>query len=100
MTKEYEQRQAHWIEKNKICDGDRVRVVREAITGEDGWDNSWVRGMGTKIGQVGAVLMGPVLDSYGLYVDFGVVDEIYQFPYFVLENAPTKTSIKVPVDSN
>jgi len=56
--------------------GDMVRVVREAIEGEGGWDNAWVKRMEVGI----EANITEILESSGIHLSSG-----YDYPYFVLE---------------
>ena len=41
MSASYEERQAEWVKKHDVKVGDRVRLIRAASSGEDGWPNWW-----------------------------------------------------------
>lgn len=83
MKKFYKERQAEWVTKNDIQIGDKVRILRKAKGGEDGWPNQWNRYMNDEVGTVGRIID---IDGYhGLGVNFEKADCAWYFPYFVLE---------------
>ena len=86
MSASYEDRQAKWVEKNEIEKGNKVRIVRKAKTGENGWGAIWVEEMDAYVGEEGEVLH--ISRDYGLRVRFGT-DE-WSLPYFVLEKVEPK----------
>lgn len=81
----YAERQAKWIADNDVKRGDKVRIVREADSHEDGWDNFWTLGMDETVGKVGTV--SDILSrSRGCGIEVDVPDVGPSFyPYFVLE---------------
>ena len=83
--KPYAERQAKWIADNDVKRGDKVWIVREADSHEDGWDNFWTLGMDETVGKVGTV--SDILSrSRGCGIEVDVPDVGPSFyPYFVLE---------------
>ena len=81
----YAERQAKWIADNDVKRGDKVWIVREADSHEDGWDNFWTLGMDETVGKVGTV--SDILSrSRGCGIEVDVPDVGPSFyPYFVLE---------------
>lgn len=81
----YVERQAKWIADNDVKRGDKVWIVREADSHEDGWDNFWTLGMDETVGKVGTV--SDILSrSRGCGIEVDVPDVGPSFyPYFVLE---------------
>lgn len=88
----YKYAESDWIVKNKIEEGTLVRVTREAVDYEDGWENTWVYGMGKYVGrefEVDSMDEGKsnYIPGYGIPLrdDDDDVVFTFQFPYFVLE---------------
>lgn len=74
-TKSYQERQDEWIKANNLKVGDKVKVVREAIDYENGWENCWVDRMRVnEIHTLKSHFGNSVLLSDGL-----------RYPYFCLE---------------
>lgn len=82
MKKSYEERQDEWIKKNDLKIGDKVRIIRKAESGEDGWLAVWAAEMDAVVGKVGVVKS--FLGNAGILVEF---DKRFSWslPYFVLE---------------
>lgn len=82
MKKSYVYRQAEWAKENDIKIGDKVRVIRRAKHGEDGWLNVWpdkADGWVGKILKVKEIRDGNI-SCYNLEET-----DWFNFPYFVLE---------------
>ncbi len=73
----YEERQAEWIKKHNLKEGDKVKILRTAKGGEDGWNNSWTESMSRMVGRV--FTYDRAYQS-GINLSCG-----YNWPYFVLE---------------
>ncbi len=73
---EYQKQQKKWVKENKVKAGSKVKVLRAAIEGEEGWDNSWQSSMNKSVGEI--------LTIERICEDIEMV-EGYGYPYFVLE---------------
>ena len=81
----YVERQAKWIADNRIKRGDKVRIVREADSREDGWESNWIPYMDEAVGKVGTVSsISSNFRESGIEVS---VPDVWpsRYPYFVLE---------------
>ena len=86
-TEEYVAAQKEWIERARIHKGSKVRIIRVAMTDENGWDNVWTDGMDESVGRVGVVGSMHNTDEAGeVGIRVRVEDShAWYFPYFVLE---------------
>jgi hypothetical protein len=76
-SKVYEKLQAKWIKLNNIKIDSKVKVIRTAGSGENGWNNTWTEDMSKNVNNV--------LNVDGL-TDNGIhMKEHFNYPYFVLE---------------
>ena len=73
----YEERQKEWIENNNVKIGTLVTVIRDAQSGEDGWNDSWEDEMDEYVGKAARVT-----DVDGVDIE---LDGNWGFPYYVLE---------------
>jgi hypothetical protein len=71
----------------KFKAGDKVRILRKAVTHENGWKNSWELVMDKAIGQIGTVLSSDGL-QYDVHVMVPAVGSSFGYPSFVLELVP------------
>lgn len=86
MSESYFEKQKEWKEINNLQLGDSVRVVRSAVTGEQGWTGSWDDKMDRMVGgkfEVGGE--GPKG-----FLPGGDDFTLCWFPYFVLEKIDSK----------
>ena len=79
MEKSYEERQRECGLKV----GDKVKILRKAVSFEDGWDNFWSEGADTWVGKTGVIIGDSKV--VGLKVFLEEEDDWWYFPYFVLE---------------
>lgn len=79
MEKSYEERQRECGLKV----GDKVKILRKAVSFEDGWDNYWSEGADTWVGKTGVIIGDSKV--VGLKVFLEEEDDWWYFPYFVLE---------------
>lgn len=89
MGKTYKERQGECGLKV----GDKVKILREVVDFEDGWDNVWVPRMSKCVGDTG-VIRG-IYEALGVQVktdNYGA----YFFPYFVLEKVEDNETPKQP----
>jgi hypothetical protein len=87
----YVERQKAWVEEHKIVPGSKVRVLRVANDREDDWGDSWVHFMNDFVGKECTVVREPKGKS-GVHIKHN--NNIYNFPYFVLE--PVKPTYREP----
>lgn len=82
MKKSYVDRQAEWVKKNDIKIGDKVRLIRKAESGEDGWPNVWPGKVDEWAGKILKVkeISGGNISCYNFEEN-----DWFNFPYFVLE---------------
>ena len=73
-----------------IAVGDRVKVLRSAVSFSGGWTNSWTPIMDKAVGQIGKVVD---VNDNEISVSFECHDIAYGYPFFVLEKVPEKVSI-------
>jgi hypothetical protein len=79
MRQNYEKRQRECGLKV----GDKVKILRKAVSFEDGWDNYWSEGADTWVGKTGVIIGDSKV--VGLKVFLEEEDDWWYFPYFVLE---------------
>ena len=79
MGKSYEERQRECGLKV----GDKVKILRKAVSFEDGWDNYWSEGADTWVGKTGVIIGDSKV--VGLKVFLEEEDDCWYFPYFILE---------------
>ena len=86
----YVERQAKWIADNDVKRGDKVWIVREADSYEDGWGCRWNPDMDKAVGNVGTV--SDILSrSRGCGIEVDVPDVgPFLYPYFVLKKVKQK----------
>lgn len=79
--KSYEERQEEWIAANNIKLGDKVRILRKAEDGEEGWGNVWGGSNADKtVGKIG------IIHSISLReIRVDTDTNWFWYPYFVLE---------------
>lgn len=82
MRASYGERQAEWVKKHDVKVGDRVRLIRAASDGEDGWPNFWPR---TADGWIGNILRVRGIGNLNIMCYNPDADDWFSFPYFVLE---------------
>jgi hypothetical protein len=68
--------------------GDKVRVLRRAESGEEGWKNAWVEEMDLAIGQICVVIEDH--NSRGVYLRSG--NDSWNYPRHVLEKLDERHS--------
>lgn len=83
FTGTYAERQAQWVKHYGVKVGTKVKVVREAIKKEDGWDGIWPNPMNRLVGDTLDVLYIGLREGQGIELNCVGVD--WWFPYFVLE---------------
>ena len=89
MGKTYKERQDECGLKVR----DKVKILREAVGFEDGWDNAWIPRMSECVGDTGVI--GDMYGALGVRVktdNYGT----YFFPYFVLEKVEENETPKQP----
>ena len=79
----YEERQAEWMKANNIKVGDKVKVIRKCKSGENGWDDTWLRIMDIAVGKVLKIIGEP--RTLGILLEVEGFSRGAYFPYFVLE---------------
>lgn len=79
----YEERQAEWMKANNIKVGDKVKVIRKCESGENGWDDTWLRIMDIAVGKVLKIIGEP--RTVGILLEVEGFSRGAYFPYFVLE---------------
>lgn len=78
--------QEKYLEGHRNCGikvGDQVRVTRKAESRKAGWVNWWEEGMDEFVGETVIVLVD--WDNYGFRCIQPEGNEVFVFPYFVLE---------------
>ena len=78
MEKSYEERQRECGLKV----GDKVKILRKAVSFEDGWDNYWSEGADTWVGKTGVIIGDSKVVGLKVFLE---EDDWWYFPYFVLE---------------
>jgi len=89
----YRERQDDWVKDNDIKIGDLVKILRKAGTREDGWKNSWIPSMNSRVGEIGVVKGFGCLGE-GIRIEvFNDKSSICDYPFFVLEKV---TEVPIP----
>lgn len=77
----YTERQEAWIEKHNLKAGDKVAVLRKAVSSENGWDTVWESRMDTFVGTV--LQYEEALKAVGIVLR-APDGRRWAFPYFAL----------------
>ncbi len=77
--------------------GDKVKVLRKAENGENGWNNIWVPIMDKYIGKTCVVVDNKNENGFGLILqDDSLRDDIrFSFPHFVLEKVSSDADTSI-----
>ena len=91
---DYKTKQNQWIKENNIKVGDKVKIVRSAMSYEYGWENVWISIMDKYIGKVFTIEPESYTGNRGIMLG----DAKHYFPWFVLEpvNKIEEKSCKCP----
>ena len=76
-----------YLDKHKASElkvGDKVKIIRTAISYEQGWNTSWCPGMDNMVGKIYTIITD--INTNGFQFTIGG----YAFPYFVLEKERPK----------
>lgn len=84
-SEEYVKMQKMWLEATGVKKGSWVRVTRNAVSGESGWNNLWDVEMTKSVGKVLRVT-GACVSSLGIELAEPKTVS-FRFPFFVLDLA-------------
>lgn len=91
----YIEAQAAWIKMVDLKEGDSVKVLSAATSGQHGWDNVWNPQMDCQVGKTLTVYRGS--GGRGIILSDSLEDTTYEYPFFILQKieAPMPEPIKI-----
>jgi hypothetical protein len=98
QTEQYQAAHNAWAKMVDLKEGDSVKVISTATTGQHGWDNVWNPKMDAAVGKVMTVVR--VGHTSGVVLSGKGVDTNYSYPFFILQKVETPLPAPIVISSN